>query len=262
MSFLSRTIILIAFCFSFEVCATEEHLLKLDTGLLEGVNEADFTYKLIEVNDTGKHRFFSLRIVSAFKKGRFREFTDKDITCTNVKCTISILEEKEQIYLALYPVAGGYKIVETYLNNAGKYILSHTYDVVPQKKKSTVREFVEKYKSSIDRLSSLKSYGIYGFWLGVLSFDDRRELISFEINENSKSHFVRFLNGENSSMNIDFYPENIIRKNDYIEITTENKVFANKLIIHDTESVLEGYFYSVHKGVTLQKGTFKLYRME
>lgn len=250
---------------TFNTFSQETNLFQLKTGLLEGVSESSFSYKLVEFNDNGQHRMFNLNITSAFKKGEARSFSDSDINCSISECIINISNNSNldgNTRLIITPYLNDYfKVIEIQTDKDGKAILSETYQLDKQKNQSTPRKFVDMYKGRIESLNSIDKTDIYGFWLGVLNIDDIAELISIEINPDSRSRFVRFVNGSNIINDTYFTPANITKVGDVINIQTEHPTFANKILLHQNNSVLEGYMYSTHKGVTLQKGVFRLYRM-
>jgi len=252
--------------FVFNIFAAQIEPLKIKAGLLEGINELDFTYKLIEFNADGKHRMFTLGITSAFSKMKFRQFSDDDINCNISECTINITNQQnpdDNTRLIIAPYLDKYfKVIEISTNQYGQPIFTQSYQLDKQKNTSTVREFLNMNGKRMGSLKSIPKNEFYGFWLGILNIDGKPELLSLEAHPDSTSYFIRFVNGQSVTNKTTFTPDNVTKKGDVIYITTEHKTFANKLLIHNSNSVLEGYMYSSHKGVTLQKGSFRLYRMK
>lgn len=240
--------------------------LQLKAGLLEGISESNFTYKLIEFNSNGQHRMFTLKIASAFKKVKFRPFTDNDINCSTSECIITIKNQQnpnENTRLIIAPYLDDYfKVTEISTNQNGRTVFTETYQLDKQEKQSTVREFIGMYKERLESLISMSKNGIYGFWLGVLNIDGKPELLSLEMHPNKTSHFIRFINGHSFINKTSFTPNDITETDDVINIQTDHPTFANRLLIHQHNSVLEGYMYSTHKGITLQTGMFRLYRIK
>lgn len=252
---------------TLNVTAQKLEPLQLKAGLLEGINESNYSYKLIEFNTNGKHRIFSLSIVNGFTAGKLKSFTDNDINCNTSECIINIINDKnvnENTRLIITPYLDShFNVIENYTNNDGQVIYSEAYQLRKQKNKSTVREFIDMYKERIDSLKAINKDDIYGFWLGILNIDGKPELMTLEIHPNDKSHLVRFINGNSVTHKTSFSPSNIRRGKDIIEIQTENITFANKILIHKSDNaVLEGYMYSSYKNATLGKGMFRLYRMK
>jgi hypothetical protein len=240
--------------------------LQLKEGLLEGISESDFTYKLFEFNANGQHRMFTLKITSAFKKVKSRAFTDNDINCDITECVINIANESNSnsnTRLIVTPyLADSFKVIEMSTNQNGQAIYTATYQLDKQKKKSTVREFMHMYKGRMESLKLINQNEFYGFWLGVLNIDGKPELLSFESHPDKTSHFVRFVNGESFTNKTSFTQGTVTKGVSIIEIETDHPTFANKLLIHKNKSVLEGYMYSTYKGTTLQRGLFRLYRIK
>ena len=251
---------------SFTNVARSVEPLAMKVGLFEGINESDFSYKLFEFNANGQHRMFTLNIISAFKKVKFRAFTDDDINCGIAECVINIINESNpssNTRLIMTPYLGdSFKVIEISTNLNGQAIYTETYQLDIQKKQSTAREFIDMYKDRMVSLKSISQHEFYGFWLGVLNIDGKPELISFEAHPDKSSHFIRFVNGQSFTNKTSFTPANVINAGSMIEIETDHATFANKLLIHKSNSVLEGYMYSSHKGTTLQKGMFRLYRIK
>ncbi|MDT0603192.1 methionine sulfoxide reductase [Thalassotalea castellviae] len=240
--------------------------LKLKAGLLEGISESDFSYKLIEFNANGQHRMFTLKIASAFRKVKFRAFSDHDINCDITACVINIVNEhnpNENTRLIMTPhLDNALQVMEMSTDHNGQAIFTQTYQLDKQQKQSTVREFVHMYKDRLESLTSIRQNEFYGFWIGVLNIDGKPELLSFEAHPDKTSHFVRFVNGESFTNKASFTPANVSKVGSLIEIETDHLTFANKLLIHKHNAVLEGYMYSTYKGTTLQKGVFRLYRIK
>jgi len=251
---------------SISTFAQQIESLQLRAGLLEGISESNFSYKLIEFNTNGKHRMFTMNITSAFKKVKFRPFTDNDINCDISECIINIANQQnsnDNIRLIITPFLDDYfKVIEISTNRDGQPIYTETYQLDKQKNQSTVREFVHMYKNRMESLQSINHNEFYGFWIGILNIDGKPELLSFEAHPDNTSHFVRFVNGHSFINKTSFTPANVTKVGNIIDIQTDHTTFANKLLIHKNNSVLEGYMYSTHKGTTLQKGMFRLYRIK
>ena len=138
--------------------------------------------------------------------------------------------------------------------------MSKTCRLEKQERQSTVHTFIDKYRSKIDKLATIEKSGLYGFWIGLLNLDGNQKLASIEFHPNKESYFNYFIS--DGIVSTTFMPQDIKEKDNVLEITTSNPLFANKLIIHKDNRELKGYMYSNHKGTTLQTGSFKLYRFE
>ena len=250
----------------FSTFAKQVDSLQLKAGLLEGINESDFSYKLIEFNSNGQHRLLTLKITSAFEKVKFRPFTDDDINCSISECIINIANQNnsnENTRLIITPyLDDSFNVIEISTNLDGQPIYTETYQLDKQQNNSTAREFIHMYKDRIESLKLISNNEFYGFWVGVLNINGKPELLSFEAHPDKTSYFIRFVNGKSFTNKTSFSPAGVKKTDDMINITTDHRSFANKLLIHKNNSVLEGYMYSIHKGVTLQTGIFRLYRIK
>lgn len=258
---------MLIFCVvSMSTFAQQAEPLQLKEGLFEGISESVFSYKLIEFNSNGKHRLFSFNITSAFEKAKFRPFTENDINCDISECIINIANQhnaNENTRLIITPfLYDSFKVIEISTNRYGQPIYTETYQLDKQNNQSTVREFIHMYKARMESLKSINRSEFYGFWIGVLNIDEKPELLTFEAHPENTSHFVRFINGSSITNRTSFMPADVTKAGDILKIETSHATFANKLLIHKSDSVLEGYMYSAHKGTTLQKGMFRLYRIK
>ena len=249
---------------SISVSAQSAKPLELKAGLWEGIDITTFHYNILELNADGHHRFLKASIVTAFKKGKTLNFTDEEIVCTSSECIINITKANNEITrLIISPyLETSFKVLEISADAVGRPIYTEMYQLDSTLERSTVRNFILKYRETIESLENIQSDGIYGFWLGILSKDHKPELITFEVHPDKKSHFTLFINGENFVNATSFLPEKLIINQDVIYIETEHPTFANKLIVNQlSRSQLSGYMYSVRKGQTLETGKFSLIRM-
>jgi hypothetical protein len=240
--------------------------LQLKPGLWEGIYKDHFDYNILEINENSEHRLIIAKIGSAFQSNEQISFTNDEIQCTNIHCTIKLVspnKEHLKITLILSPyLEDSFEVLEIYSNTDSNLVISKTYRLEKQTGQSTVRTFMKKYSSKIKALSAIEKSGLYGFWVGLLNLDAKQELVSIEFYPDKKSHFARFINGDNGVISTSFMPNNITIKDNVLEITTNHPTFANKLLIHKNNRELKGYMYSTHKGTTLETGSFKLYRFE
>lgn len=230
----------------------------------EGINSTTFHYNILELNAEGHHRFINASVVTALKKVKTLKFNDQDIACTNFECIINITTANNKITrLIISPyLETSLKVLEINADSDGRPIYTEIYQLDFALESSTVKNFIRIYSERIESLKTLKSDGIYGFWLGILIKDYKPELITFEVHPDKKSHFTLFINGENYVNTTFFPPEKLIIKQDVVYIDTVHPTFANKLIVNQlSRSQLSGYMYSVIKGQTLETGKFSLMRM-
>ncbi len=259
-----KAIALICVLFSIGVLAQPVKLLNLKHGLWEGINSNLGQYNILELSEDGQHRFFNVNIATAFKKTKVMTFSDENISCTNLECTININDRSGEITrLIISPyLESSFKVLEINADAEGQPIFTQTYQLDQNNEQSTVRAFIKKYRHKIEYLTEIKSDGIYGFWLGILIMDGKPELLSFEVHPDTKSHFTRFINGQSYVNKASFLPEKVIIDQEVIYIETEHPTFANKLIVHQlSKGMLSGHMYSIHKGHTLQTGKFSLMRV-
>jgi len=258
------TIPLICTLFSMSISAQPVKPLELKSGLWEGINSSLKQYNILELNEDGQHRFFHANMATAFRRTELFTFSDEQITCTNSECTINIIIRNDEITrLIISPyLEESFKVLEINADAKGQAIFTQTYQLDKTKKHSIVRTFIKKYRSRIESLTGMQSDGIYGFWLGVLNLDDRFELVSLEMYPDKKSTLTRFINGQSSSYEVSFLPEDVMVVQGVTYIETDHSTFANKLIIHPGNGSLSGYMYSIYKEHTLQTGTFSLLRIK
>jgi len=255
------TVTLLAF---FAALPAHAENLKLTPGLWQGIYKNNFEYIVLEIKENGEHRLIIANIASAFHRNKSIAFNNNDIKCSRLNCTITLIspnKEHLQFTLILSPfLDNSFEVLEIYSNAEDNFVMSKTYRLEKQERQSTVHTFIDKYRSKIDKLATIEKSGLYGFWIGLLNLDGNQKLASIEFHPNKESYFNYFIS--DGIVSTTFMPQDIKEKDNVLEITTSNPLFANKLIIHKDNRELKGYMYSNHKGTTLQTGSFKLYRFE
>ncbi|SEK96778.1 hypothetical protein SAMN05216262_104123 [Colwellia chukchiensis] len=235
----------------------------LQVGLWQGINGKLQQYNMLELNESGQHRFIKSYIATGFKRARVLNFTEQDIACSVAECIINIAQQGASTRLILAPYLDqAFQLLELNIDQQGHTVFSQSYLLEPVKSKSTVQIFMAKYRDKLSSLLTVPEQGIYGFWLGTLNKDGKAELVSFEANPNKKSYFTVFFNAQSLSNETSFLPEQVKVARDVTFISTEHPTFANQLIINQLSArQLSGYMYSVHRGQTLQTGHFHLTRV-
>lgn len=251
------------FVFFASIPAHAENL-KLTQGLWQGIYKNSFEYNVLEIKENGEHRLIIANIASAFHRNKSIAFNNNDIKCSRLNCTITLISpNKEHLQFTLILsrfLDNSFEVLEIYSNAEDDFVMSKTYRLEKQELQSTVHTFIDKYRSKIDKLATIEKSGLYGFWIGLLNLDGNQKLASIEFHPNKESYFNYFIS--DGIVSTTFMPQDIKEKDNVLEITTSNPLFANKLIIHKDNRELKGYMYSNHKGTTLQTGSFKLYRFE
>jgi hypothetical protein len=255
------TVTLLAF---FAAPPAHAENLKLTPGLWQGIYKNNFEYNVLEIKENGEHRLIIANIASAFHRNKSIAFNNNDIKCSRLNCTITLISpNKEHLQFTLILsrfLDNSFEVLEIYSNAEDDFVMSKTYRLEKQERQSTVHTFIDKYRSKIDKLATIEKSGLYGFWIGLLNLDGNQKLASIEFHPNKESYFNYFIS--DGIVSTTFMPQDIKEKDNVLEITTSNPLFANKLIIHKDNRELKGYMYSNHKGTTLQTGSFKLYRFE
>jgi hypothetical protein len=255
------TVTLLAF---FAAPPAHAENLKLTPGLWQGIYKNNFEYNVLEIKENGEHRLIIANIASAFHRNKSIAFNNNDIKCSRLNCTITLISpNKEHLQFTLILsrfLDNSFEVLEIYSNTEDNFVMSKTYRLEKQERQSTVHTFIDKYRSKIDKLATIEKSGLYGFWIGLLNLDGNQKLASIEFHPNKESYFNYFIS--DGIVSTTFMPQDIKEKDNVLEITTSNPLFANKLIIHKDNRELKGYMYSNHKGTTLQTGSFKLYRFE
>jgi len=254
------------FMLTFSVVAQSSTKLELPLGLWEGISDAGMEYKLFEISKEGRHRFFSLKIATGFKKGKVQHFTDNDIFCTNTECIVTIPNNQNTGQFTRFVLSPyfetGFNVIETIAEENKTPLLTYTYRLDKQDSQSTPRQFLQDYQHRMTKQQSASSVGIAGIWLGVLRIEGKPELLALEVNETGKSHFIRYINGQSYVNSTSFDMTKYDAEQQPVFIETEHPTFANQLIIQKlSNSMLSGYMYSVRKNQPLQDGTFSLHKL-
>lgn len=239
--------------------------LSLSPGLWEGIDESGFTYKLFQINEDGQHYLFEASIGSTFKHISRLPFANNDIECTHLHCKITLPSNEEGYsrHLILSPYMDtDFKVLESTTGEDDKPILTTTYQLDIQKGQSTVRNFMDTYRGTIEELANAATNDIYGLWVGIMRINSGNELMSIEIYPNKKGRLVRFINGSSLTNQTDFNPEDIHEEGDVYTVDTSHPTFANSLVFTlPISNTLKGYTYSIYKGHSLEDATFLLYRV-
>ena len=98
--------------------------------------------------------------------------------------------------------------------------------------------------------------------MGILHYLDKPELALLQLYEDRQGSLTVFRKGETSELAVStqISPKNISLQYPIVEITTSHATFATHLfLMSEGNSVLKGYAYAVHKGVTLDAGEIRLF---
>ncbi|MDP5029946.1 MAG: hypothetical protein NWQ54_07555 [Paraglaciecola sp.] len=261
------------FCLSFfaqcsQVQAITSDSISLKAGLWEGIESSTLHYRLLEIGNDGRHKFHSLAISSALKKGSTYSFTNDDVKCTNTECVIQFPttnDNSKRLIITPY-LDSSYKVLEISINNTMQPLAQTTYQLDSAETGSAVGSFLNTYKDPIKKsLIKLNSdTEIFGLWVGKLVMDDKPQLLSFAVYPDRQSNFTLHLNGKSYVNSTTFMATDIsVEERGGIHIKTEHPTFANQLLINRvSSSQLRGYMYTVRKSKTLQTGEFWLLRIE
>jgi len=219
---------------------------KLTSGLWGGVDELSQNYNLLEIDEDGEHFFYKLNISSAFRLSKRYEFSNNDISCTNLECTIKIIKsDKENKFLKVSPHLNRMKVLnvlETVTTIEKKYNKSYIYKLLSIDEKSPVRRFIDKYKRNIKNLYTDTSHGINGLWVGVLHTDRSKSLVSMEIYEEKTGNFEQYIEAISVKNQLTIKPENIHLHGDEYEISLDGGLGPYTLILKlSTNDEMIGY---------------------
>lgn len=233
--------------------------------LLEGIYDQYGYYNLLDIKEDGQHALYKVYLRGNLGVKRF-PFSDDDIICQSNQCQINfdLPNEEATGQLILSPVFsdGPLLVHETAIDKDHNVILSASYQLKPKKGQSTPRDFIQRFKSRFQSLPDSDNKELAGLWLGTLNMEGQVDMLALEISEESKSHFIRYINGAGYTNETSFDFQDIQPFGDALFITTSHKTFANKILLHKVgKKSLSGYFYAYHKGVALQIGTFKLTKL-
>jgi len=242
--------------------------LSLGSGLWEGISETNGTnYYALQLDDSGEHKLFIANLASAFRYVKQLSFDDNDINCTSSECILSIPYPSEQntnLRLIVAPdQSDSFKVLEMYIDDQNKPILTATYQLDKKNGKSTVREFVERYSERIMALDDEFSNELIGVWIGVADIRGGKQLVVLDYKLDGKSEFVLMINGSDAVNQTLFNNNNVSFVDDVTQISTTHATFANQIILHQlTANMLQGHLYSYHKGQALESADLKLYRVK
>jgi hypothetical protein len=265
--FLSSAILSIAFLIN-TAFAENTPGLTLGSGLWEGISETNGTnYYLLQLNDNGEHKLFIANLASAFRYVKQMPFDNNDINCTPSECIISVPYPSEQntnLRLIVTPNSSdSFKVLEMYIDDQNKPRLAATYQLDKKNGKSTVREFIERYRERLIALEEKFSNELYGVWIGVADIRGKKQLVVLNYKLDEQSEFVLMINGSDLINKTHFNKSNVSLVDGVTQISTTHTTFANQIILHQlATSMLQGHLYSYHKGQALEPADFKLYRVK
>lgn len=265
--FLNITILSIAFLINTAFAENNPNL-RLGSGLWEGISETHgASYYLLHLNDNGEHKLFITNIANAFRRVKQMPFTNNDINCTSSECILSIpnpSEKDSKLRLIVTPkLNDSFNILEMNLDDQNKPILSATYQLDKKNGKSTVREFIERYRKRLIALDEKDSSELFGLWIGVADIRGKKQLVVLDHKLDGLSEFVLMINGTSWVNKTHFNKSDVSLVDGVTRISTTNATFANQIILHQlTEDMLQGHLYSYHKGQVLEPADFKLIRVK
>ena len=240
--------------------------MKISSGLWEGISEDELTFKLLQINQNRKHNLFEIVIPGGLKKMRRTSFTNDDITCIENRCTIrTIIEDDVTRTLTLSPhLDSNFQVLESSYKGEESY-LSQTYQLVKQDSLSTPRKFIENRRQLILNAEKNTVEHPFGTWIGVMQYLDRPELVLLQLKENERGSLRVYRKGANAfnEAQSHFSADNININGRVIEIEASHTTFASKIILFiQTEGMITGYTYALHKGYPTATGAIDLYRIE
>ncbi|GFD69868.1 hypothetical protein [Alteromonas sp. KUL106] len=240
--------------------------MELPAGLWEGISEDELTFRLLQINENGEHSLFEIVIPGGLKKVRRTTFTNNDITCVENRCTIkTIIKDDVTRTLTLSPYLDrGFKVLESSYREEESYI-SQTYLLVKQDATSTPRKFLENRKQLILDAEQSSAKHPFGTWIGVMQYLDRPELALLQLNENEPGSLRVYRKGENTFNEVEshFSADNISIDGRLIDIKASHTTFASNIMLFiQTENMISGFTYALHKGYPAAMGTITLLRIE
>lgn len=240
--------------------------MELPTGLWEGISEDELTFRLLQINESGEHSFFEIAIPGGLKRVRRTPFTNEDIACIENRCTIkTIIEGDVTRTITVSPYLDrGLKALESSFKGEESYA-SHTYHLVKQDAESTPRKFLEKRGKLIVDAEQNKTEHPFGTWIGVMQYLDRPELALLQLNEDEQGSLRVYRKGNKTFNEVQssFSASDMSIDGKVIEIEASHTTFASNIILFvQTDNMISGYTYAIHKGYPAAMGAIKLYRIE
>lgn len=240
--------------------------MKLPNGLWEGINKDDLSFRLLQINDNGEHSFFEIAILGGLKKARRTPFTNDDITCIENRCTIkTIIENDVTRTITLSPYLDtDLQALESSYKGEENYV-SYTYQLIKQEAKSTPRKFLEKRRQLIVDAEQNSTERPFGTWIGVMQYLDRPELALLQLNEDEQGSLRVYRKGSKAFNEVQssFPANNISIDGKVIEIEATHTTFASKIMLFvQTDKMISGLTYAIHKGYPVAMGTITLHRIE
>ena len=240
--------------------------MKLPSGLWEGINKDDLSFRLLQINDNGEHSFFEIAILGGLKSVRRTPFTNDDITCIENRCTIkTIIESDVTRTITLSPyLDADLQALESSYKGEESYV-SYTYQLIKQEAKSTPRKFLEERRQLIVDSEQNSTERPFGTWMGVMRYLNRPELALLQLNENEQGSLRVYRKGSKTFNEVQssFPADNISIDGRMIEIEATHKTFASKIMLFvQTDNMISGYTYAIHKGYPVAMGAITLHRIE
>jgi hypothetical protein len=181
---------------SYSVLAAD---YELKTGLWTGFDNFNMSYIMLDIKDN-KHTFYELHIPSGFRSGKRFAFTNEDVSCNSLQCTISL--DREKGYSANVVISqafgGGDRTVavfDTRFHSREDFLATYTYKLHKENHKSAANRFINLYRDSIDQLYSTTNDGLKGLWIGVWNMDvDNKQLVALELEHDNNGKLIRLTN--------------------------------------------------------------------
>ena len=240
--------------------------MELPTGLWEGISEDDLTFRLLQINESGEHNFHEVAIAGGLKRVRRTPFTNDDIVCIENRCTIkTIIESDVTRTITLSPYLDSeLKVLESSFKGKESY-MSYTYQLIKQETTSTPRKFLEKRGQLIANAEQNTIEHPFGTWIGVMQYLDRPELALLQLNEDEQGSLRVYRKGNKTFNEVQssFSASDMSIDGKVIEIEASHTTFASNIILFvQTDNMISGYTYAIHKGYPAAMGAIKLYRIE
>lgn len=225
----------------------EQEPLTLAMGMYEGIEMATREYILLGIQEHGTHFILDYKISNGFYLHRASYFTDDNILCTSINCTITFFDEMgNERRLTMVPSNLGYwNITDSHLRRGLELLWVENYNLKHIEADSAAYRLVSKHGKKIQ---SLLEGNEHDFYLGY-SYGPRaphHELLTLELHDDNTATFEVYLLGAGPSVNsVSEHTLTVSRgelNENHLVLRSEDDTRLLLSLFNNDDVLLEGFF--------------------
>ncbi|HET8816234.1 MAG TPA: hypothetical protein VFM61_02175 [Pseudidiomarina sp.] len=232
MNYCKGLLLATLFLFTSTASSEEPSELELPVGIYEGIYTRFFDYKTLIIDKDGKHRLITSNMASGFRYTKARFFGPDDLTCSVVRCVITLPADEKVEYVTqvtVTPAAVGWDIVELHKIKSNEEF-SLQYKLRQNSKTPLGIQFVERNKGLYEPTSpnNDKFNEVGSVYIGYSVGDNEPHLIAIEFIGDNKAKLQRYVAGFEDVKEVELSVERLVYPTNALILTGDQRVQSIK----------------------------------